>query len=120
MIPVSYGDGAIDRIRAASGGRVDAFVDTFGGGYVELAVQLGVPIDRIDTIADFGAAAKYGVKTAGNSAAATAAVLGELVSLIDSGQLQIPIAHVYRLDQVRDAYRALEERHTLGKIVLEP
>ena len=120
VIAVSYGDGAIDRIRAALGGRVDAFIDTFGGGYVELAVQLGVPVDRIETIIDFDAAAKYGVKTAGNSAAATAGVLGELASLIDSGKLEIPIAHVYSLDQVRDAYRALEERHTLGKIVLEP
>jgi NADPH:quinone reductase-like Zn-dependent oxidoreductase len=60
------------------------------------------------------------VKTAANSAAATVAVLRELASLIDSGQLEIPIAKVYGLDQVRDAYRALEERHTLGKIVLEP
>jgi NADPH:quinone reductase-like Zn-dependent oxidoreductase len=36
VIPVNYGDGVEDRIRAASGGKVDAFVDTFGGGYVEL------------------------------------------------------------------------------------
>jgi NADPH:quinone reductase-like Zn-dependent oxidoreductase len=120
VIPVSYGDGAVDRIRAASGGRVDAFIDTFGRGYVELALQLGVPADRIDTIIDFDAAAKHGVKTAGNSAAATAAVLGELASLIDAGRLEVPIAGVYPLDQVRDAYRALEVRHTLGKIVLEP
>ena len=95
MIPLAYGDGALDRIRAASGGRVDAFIDTFGHGYVELALQLGVPADRIDTIIDFDAAAKDGVKTAGNSAAATAAVLGELASLIDAGQLEIPIARVY-------------------------
>ena len=115
MIPVSYGDGALDRIRAASGGRVDAFIDTFGRGYVELALQLGVPVDRIDTIIDFDAAAKHGVKTA-----ATAAVLGELALLIDAGRLEVPIADVFRLDEVRDAYRALELRHTLGKIVLEP
>ena len=120
VIRVSYGDGLVDRIRAASGGRVDAFVDTFGGGYVELAIQLGVAPDRIDTIIDFDAAAKYGVKTAGNSAGASAAVLRELAALIDAGRLEIPIAGVYRLDQVRDAYRALERRHTLGKIVLEP
>ncbi len=120
VIPASYSDGALDRIRAASGGRVDAFIDTFGHGYVELALQLGVPADRIDTIIDFDAAAKHGVKTAGSSAAATAAVLGELASLIDAGRLEVPIAGVYPLDQVRDAYRALEMRHTLGKIVLEP
>jgi D-arabinose 1-dehydrogenase-like Zn-dependent alcohol dehydrogenase len=27
---------------------------------------------------------------------------------------------VYALDDVRDAYRELEQRHTRGKIVLEP
>src|SRR6202000_77678 len=44
VIPVTYGDGVAERIRvAAPEGRVDAFVDTFGDGYVALAVeQLGV------------------------------------------------------------------------------
>jgi NADPH:quinone reductase-like Zn-dependent oxidoreductase len=42
VIPIAYGDGVEDRIRAACGGKVDAFIDTFGGGYVELALKLGV------------------------------------------------------------------------------
>ena len=67
VIPVAYGEGVADRIRAASGGKIDAFIDTFGGGYVDLALELGVAPDRIDTIIDFAAAAKHGVKTAGNS-----------------------------------------------------
>ena len=33
VIPVSYGEGVADRIRQAAG-RVDAFIDTVGGGYV--------------------------------------------------------------------------------------
>jgi NADPH:quinone reductase-like Zn-dependent oxidoreductase len=119
-IPVTYGDGVEDRIRAASGGKVDAFIDTFGGGYVELAVRLGVAPTRIDTIIDFAAATKYGVKTEGNYEAANADVLGQLAGLIAAGRLEIPIAKVYPLAQVRDAYRDLEERHTRGKIVLEP
>jgi NADPH:quinone reductase-like Zn-dependent oxidoreductase len=32
----------------------------------------------------------------------------------------VPIARVYPLDEVRDAYRELERRHTRGKIVLVP
>src|SRR5580698_11253689 len=39
VIPITYGDGVEDRIRAASGGKVDAFVDTFGSGDVELAIK---------------------------------------------------------------------------------
>lgn len=47
-------------------------------------------------------------------------VLAELAQLIADGKLEIPIAHTYPLEQVRDAYRELEHRHTLGKIVLHP
>jgi NADPH:quinone reductase-like Zn-dependent oxidoreductase len=120
VIPVTYGEGVADRIRAASGGRVDAFLDTFGGDYVELALELGVRPDRIDTIANFAAREKYGVKTDGSAAGASADVLAELVGLIDKGQLEIPIAAVYPLTEVQAAYRELEQGHTLGKIVLKP
>ena len=120
VIPIAHGDGVAERIRAASGNGVDAFIDTFGGGYVELALGLGVAPDRIDTIIDFAAAAKHGVKTEGNSAAANAKVLAELAGLIDAGRLEIPIAKVYRLADVREAYQDLARRHTRGKIVLVP
>jgi NADPH:quinone reductase-like Zn-dependent oxidoreductase len=121
VIPIAHGDGVAERIRAATGNRVDAFIDTFGGGYVELALELGVAPERIDTIIDFAAAAKHaGVKTEGNSAAANAGVLAELAGLIDAGRLEIPIAKVYRLADVREAYQDLARRHTRGKIVLTP
>ncbi len=120
IIPVTYGDGVEDRIRIVSGGKVDAFIDTFGGGYVELALKLGVAPNRIDTIIDFAAAAKYGVKTEGNYEVASADVLAQLAGLLAAGRLEIPIAKVYPLADVRDAYRELEQRHTRGKIVLEP
>jgi NADPH:quinone reductase-like Zn-dependent oxidoreductase len=121
VIPVAYGDGVADRIRAAVPAGVDAFVDTHGGGYVELALLIGVAAGRIDTIADFGAAAKYGVKTDGGAEAGPGAqVLAELAGLIADGQLEVPIANVYPLAQVREAYTELERRHTRGKIVLRP
>jgi NADPH:quinone reductase-like Zn-dependent oxidoreductase len=120
VIPVSYGPGVIDRIRDASNGRVDAFIDTFADGYVELALELGIRPDRIDTIIDFAAAQRHGVKTDGNAVGASAAVLAELAGLIDKGVVEIPIAAVYPLTDVRDAYRELERRHTRGKIVLKP
>lgn len=120
IIPVAYGDGQVERIRTASNDKVDAFIDTFGQGYVELALELGVPADRIDTIIDFAAAQKYGVKTDGSAKGASAAVLAELAALIAAGKLEIPIAKVYPLSEVREAYRELEQRHTHGKIVLVP
>jgi NADPH:quinone reductase-like Zn-dependent oxidoreductase len=120
VIPVAYGQGVEDRIRTASEGKVDAFIDTFGGGYVELALSLGIPANRIDTIIDFAAAEKHGVKTEGSMEAANAGVLGELAGLMAAGRLEIPIATVYSLDNVRDAYQELERGHTHGKIVLKP
>lgn len=120
VIPITYGDGVADRIRAASGGKVDSLLDTQGGGYVELALELGVRPERIDTIADFAAPAKYGVKGEGNAAGASAAVLADLAARIEAGTLEIPIAGIYPLDKVQDAYRELEQGHTLGKIVLKP
>jgi NADPH:quinone reductase-like Zn-dependent oxidoreductase len=121
VIPVAYGDGVADRIRGAAPSGVDAFIDTHGDGYVDLALALGVAADRIDTIADFAAAAKHGVKTDGGAAAGPGArVLTELAGLIADGQLELPIANVYPLAQVREAYTELERRHTHGKIVLRP
>ncbi|MEU1545682.1 NADP-dependent oxidoreductase [Nocardia sp. NPDC005745] len=121
VIPVAYGEGVMDRIRAAAPNGIHAFIDTHGGGYVELALALGVPIERIDTIADFAAAAKYGVKTEPGPEARTGAeVLAELAGLVADGHLEVPIANVYPLTQVRQAYTELERGHTHGKIVLRP
>jgi NADPH:quinone reductase-like Zn-dependent oxidoreductase len=120
-IPVAYGDGVVGRIREVSDGHVDALIDTFGGGYVAMAIDdLGIAPDRVDTIIDWDAAQKYGAKMEGSAAGASTEVLTELIGLIDSGQLEVPIARVYPLEEVREAYRELERRHTRGKIVLVP
>ncbi|MFD0686193.1 NADP-dependent oxidoreductase [Actinomadura fibrosa] len=120
IVPVEYGDGMAERIRQASGGTVDAFIDTFGKGYVDLAVELGVRPGRINTIRDWETAARVGARTDGEGAAASAVVLGELARLAARGDLDVPIARTYPLDRVRDAFRDLERGHTHGKIVLHP
>ncbi|HEX4010349.1 MAG TPA: NADP-dependent oxidoreductase [Solirubrobacteraceae bacterium] len=119
-VPVTYGDGVADRIRAAAPDGVDAFIDTVGGGYVEVALELGVAPDRIDTIADFAAINKHGVKGDGNAVGASASTLAELAGLIAAGDLEVPIAAIYPFEKVRDAYTELEKGHTRGKIVLIP
>jgi len=120
VVPVAYGEGVADRVRAAAPDGVDAFIDTYGDGYVELALELGVTPDRINTVIDFPAVDKYGVKAEGNMAAASAEVLTELAALVADGRLEVPIAKVYPLAEVRAAYEELERRHTRGKIVLRP
>jgi NADPH:quinone reductase-like Zn-dependent oxidoreductase len=122
VFPVNYGDDLAKRLRAAApDGRIDTFLDFFGGGYVELAVdELGVAPDRVNTIIDFAAAERFKVRTAGNADAANADVLAKLAALAADGRLEVPIAEVFALDDVADAFRTLEQRHTRGKLVLRP
>ncbi|GAF45444.1 NADP-dependent oxidoreductase [Rhodococcus wratislaviensis] len=121
-VSVNYGDDLPTRLRAAApSGHIDALLDFFGGGYVAMAVEeLSVPRDRVDTITDFEAVERFGVQSAGGADAATAAVVAELADLVARGELEVPIAGVFALDDVRDAYRELELRHTRGKLVLQP
>ena len=120
VIPVAYGEGVENRIREAIGGTVDAFVDLFGGDYVDLALRLGVRPDRVNTIVNFAAPETHGVKAEGSATAASADVLGELAGLIADGRLEVPIARVYPLEEVQEAFRELEQNHTRGKIILRP
>ncbi|MDT5199053.1 MAG: NADPH:quinone reductase [Mycobacterium sp.] len=120
IVPVEYGDGLAERLRQAAPNGIDAFIDLFGPDYVQLAVDLGVPPERVDTIISFEKAAEVGAKTEGSAEASTAAVLSEIADLIVSGAVDFDVAATYPLDRVSDAYEQLEQRHTHGKIVLLP
>jgi NADPH:quinone reductase-like Zn-dependent oxidoreductase len=120
VTPISYGSGLADRLKAAAPNGIDAFIDLFGPEYVQLAVDLGVSPDRIETIVSREKAQEVGAKTEGSGDASTTAVLSEIAELVASGQIEIPIAATYPLEKVRDAFAELEQRHTRGKIVLIP
>ena len=121
-VPVNYGDNLPARLLAAAmSGHIDALLDFFGGGYVAMAIEdLRLPREKVDTIADFDAVKRFGVQSKGGADAATAAVVAELADLVARGELEVPIAGVFALDDVREAYRQLELRHTRGKLVLRP
>ena len=120
VIPVSYGDGLAERLRAAAPNGIDAFIDLFGPQYVQLAVDLGIAKDRIETIISREKAQELGTKAEGSGDASTTDVLSQMAELVASGQIEIPIAATYPFEQVRDAFAELEKRHTHGKIVLIP
>jgi NADPH2:quinone reductase len=120
VTPVGYGDGLADRLREAAPAGIDAFIDLFGAEYVRLAAELGVEGDRINTAVAIDAAREVGGKSDGMSTASSADVLGKVATLVASGQIEIPIAATYPLDQVQAAYIELARRHTRGKIVLIP
>ena len=119
-VPIEYGDGLTERLQAAAADGIDAFIDLFGSEYVELAVDLGISRERIETITAFEKAQELGVKADGSGTASTSDVLTEMADLVASGEIEIPVAATYPLDQVADAFEELERRHTRGKIVLIP
>ena len=88
-------------------------------GYLELAVELGVARERINTIVSRDKANELG-RSRGKRQRLDGQVLAEMVALVASSQIEVPIAATYPLEQVRDAFAELEERHTRGKIVLIP
>ncbi|HZC78060.1 MAG TPA: zinc-binding dehydrogenase, partial [Ktedonobacterales bacterium] len=92
----------------------------FGSGYVALALALGAAPSRITTILDRDAANEHGTQFIFGSTLTSAETLTMLAVLVAAGELEIPIARVYPLVQVCDAYRELANRHTHGKIVLRP
>jgi NADPH:quinone reductase-like Zn-dependent oxidoreductase len=118
VTPVAYGDGLEGRLRQAAPSGIDAFIDTYGDGYVDLAVALKIDPARINTVIDWAAAEKYGTRTDGSSAASDTESLAFMASEVAWGRISLPIAAVYPLEAVRDAYTELAARHTRGKIVL--
>ncbi|MBA2951360.1 NADP-dependent oxidoreductase [Streptomyces himalayensis] len=121
VIPVSYGEGLRERLQQAAGaGGIEAFIDLYGPEYLDLAVALGIKPDRIQTTVAMERAAEIGAKTDGRHNATAREILVELVDLVASGAVELPIAATYPLDRVADAFGELEQRHTRGKIVLIP
>jgi NADPH:quinone reductase-like Zn-dependent oxidoreductase len=91
-----------------------------GQGYVDLGVELGIDPARIDTTADAPAAERVGAKTDAGSAGDRPEVVAEVAGLLASGEIELPLAGSFPLEQVREAYTLLEQGHPPGKIVLIP
>jgi NADPH:quinone reductase-like Zn-dependent oxidoreductase len=118
VTPIAYGDDLAGRLRKLLPAGIDAFIDTYGQGYVDLAVELGVDPSRVNTIIDYAAAQKAGAKAEGSSTASDAEILAFLAEELAWGRITLPVAAIYPLDAIRDAYTELAARHTRGKIVL--
>lgn len=120
-VPIAHGDGLRQRLLDAAGpGGVSAFVDLFGPEHLDLAVDLGVPVERMETVISFARAAELGARTAGTADAATRQDLAQLADSTATGAVEVPIAATYPLERVAEAFTDLERRRTRGKIVLIP
>jgi NADPH:quinone reductase-like Zn-dependent oxidoreductase len=118
VTPVHYGDGLAARLReAADGEPIAAVFDLHGPETIEAALELGVPPERINTNATDPT--PYGVRAVGRGPTSIP-TLGRLAALVADGTLTVPIAAVYPLEQVREAFERLEQGHLRGKVVLVP
>ena len=114
-IPVAYGDGLVDRVRAAAPGGVDVALDAVGGAAISASVELVADRDRIGTIVDDRLATGYGVRVV--RAGRSPARLADVVALAAEDRLVMPV-RTYPLDEVAEAHRAVESGHGRGKVVV--
>ena len=114
--PVAYGPGLADRVRAQVPGAVTAATDLFGTETAEAALALGVPPERISTVAA-GPNPPGGVRATGGIDAEPDA-LSRITDAILAGQVTVPIAAVFPVEQVREAVALQAGRHVHGKVVI--
>ncbi|NED97663.1 NADP-dependent oxidoreductase [Phytoactinopolyspora alkaliphila] len=116
-VPVTYGDGLVQRVRQAAPGGVDAVLDAVGTREVlDASVELVPDRNRIGTIAGQEFAGDLGIRSLGLER--SAGRLAELVSLYDDGRLRVHVHATYPLEDAAAAHREVESGHVRGKIVL--
>jgi NADPH:quinone reductase-like Zn-dependent oxidoreductase len=114
--PVTYGAGLADRVRALAPGGITAAIDLFGTETVETALALGVAPERIATIAA-GPTPPGGARAAWGGDAEPDA-LPRIANVIAAGQITIPIAARFPIEQIQEAAALQADRHVHGKIVV--
>lgn len=116
-IPVAYGEGLGERVRAVAPRGVDAALDAHGGEEaIAASVALVAVRDRIGTLTARDAAARLGIRLIGTQR--SAARLGELVGLWEEGKLRVHVRRTFPLARAADAHREIETGHGRGKVVL--
>ncbi|WP_262380237.1 NADP-dependent oxidoreductase [Nonomuraea sp. PA05] len=115
-VPVAYGEGLADRVRALAPGGVDAVLDGAGGHALEVSLELVRDRARIVTLVEHGRAAELGVRLVQGERSAER--LGRYAALYADGAFAFPVRRAYRLEEAADAHRDIETGHGQGKIVL--
>ena len=103
-------------MRALAPGGVTAATDLFGTETVEAALALGMPPERISAIAA-GPTPPGGVRATGGLDAEPGA-LDRIANAIAAGEITVPIAAIFPIEQIRDAVALQAERHVHGKVVI--
>jgi NADPH:quinone reductase-like Zn-dependent oxidoreductase len=111
--PVTYGNGLVERAHPLTPDSVTAAIDLHGTDTVQAARELGVPDERITTIA----AQVDGIIPANGADAAHA--IDDVARLVATGQIRVPIAASFPVERIRAAVELQKARHVHGKIVID-
>jgi NADPH:quinone reductase-like Zn-dependent oxidoreductase len=119
-IPVTYGAGLADRVRAIAPDGVDAVLDASGRGEIPLSIELAGGPQRVLTLWAFDAA-DTGIRIHVDGPGANLIpALDAILGLIEDGRLQVPIERTYPLSEAALALKASQAGHVSGKLVLVP
>lgn len=129
-VPVAYGPGLLDRLRAAAPQGYDVALDAAGTDEaIEACLALVADRDRIATIVRMTDAADLGIRTWSGAMPETmgpeevrlrAEGVAEAARLAAEGRFQVEVSSRYPLAEAADAQRESEAGHVRGKIVLIP
>ncbi|MDA2809577.1 NADP-dependent oxidoreductase [Nocardiopsis sp. RSe5-2] len=116
-VPVAYGEGFTDRVRAlAPDGTVHGAIDGVGGHALDATLELVEDRSRIFTLVDHAKAPGLGIRTVPPKR--SAARLAELADLYARGGLHVHIHAEFPLEKAADAHRFYKQGGVQGKIVL--
>jgi NADPH:quinone reductase-like Zn-dependent oxidoreductase len=118
-IPVVYGQGLADRVRAAADGRVDAVFDVAGKTPVEDLVGLVSAPSQVLSIANFAAGQAGARVTGGTADSRPTEAFAEVADLLAQNRLVIKV-QTFPFDRAAEAYRISQAGHVRGKLVLIP
>lgn len=121
-VPVTYGEGLADRVRAVAPDGVDRVLDAAGKGDVlPLSIELTGSAERVVTIADIAGAQQHGVRFSGGAEDGQSyhgRAFAAALALHAAGTLRLPLHRVLPLAEAAEAQRISEAGHVRGKIVL--
>ena len=115
-IPVAYGDGVLDRVRAAAPAGVDAAFDLAGGAALRTIAAVVPDRRRLLSVADRTVVAELGGAAVERDR--STAVLAELARLVAEGAFDPHVTQVRPLDEAGAALAEVESGHAEGKVVL--
>jgi len=115
-MPVAYGDGVLERVRAAAPGGVDGAFDLAGGAALRAIAGLVADRRRLLSVADRSLVVELGGAAVERDRSTT--VLTELARLVEAGELDSHVTRVRPLEEAAKAVTDVERGHAEGKVVL--